>query len=373
MFALTGLCLSAITSLFASIIPILLVSLGGLLRFAIPRAVELPRYVKVLVLLYQDSKPDSQTRKYTTGALLILGSLLTFMAHSFVPFTGVPIIGAVTTPIALLFASVVLLATLDLVAKLNEPYLSNLQTIYTADEFRNMNDDLLTLKSMLGPSWIELTKKIQKVFDDLAPRITELGKEISVEINNYFGTQLSELFVYLDCENSSKIVLSESDLKVISEGLEPWRKVSGSLVLGTLTGAGTGMVASSVATATLAPVAWWAPFVPGAIQTMLVGGRTVVGAATFSMCTVAAPIALGLTIGTGVFSTTMFALSKIEEQKLSQFLADVIIASLPMAQADGEFSEAEKLSIQQLLANPRIQQKDKNRVNVALCSGSDAK
>lgn len=95
-------------------------------------------------------------------------------------------------------------------------------------------------------------------------------------------------------------------------------------------------------------------------------GKTVVSAATFSMCTVAAPIALGLTIGTGVFSTTMFALGKIEENKLSQFLADVIIASLPMVRVDGEFSEDEKLAIQQLLANPKIQQKDKDRVKAAL-------
>ena len=111
----------------------------------------MPRYIKVLILLYQDSNPDAQTRKYVTGALLILGSLLTFMAHSFVPFTGVPLIGAVTTPIALLVATVVILATLDLVTRLNEPYLANIKTIY-ADEFQEMQDDLLTLKSMLGPS-----------------------------------------------------------------------------------------------------------------------------------------------------------------------------------------------------------------------------
>ena len=115
------------------------------------------------------------------------------------------------------------------------------------------------------------------------------------------------------------------------------------------------MAASCMAAASLTPATWWTPFVPGAIQGMLLGGKTVVRAATFSMCTVAVPIALGLTIGTGVFSATMFALGKIEENKLSQFLADIIIASLPMVRPDGEFSEDEKLAIQQLLANPKIQ------------------
>ena len=81
-----------------------------------------------------------------------------------------------------------------------------------------------------------------------------------------------------------------------------------------------------------------------------------------------APIALGLTIGTTVFSATMFALGKIEEKNLSQFLADVIIAALPMIRADGDFSEEENLSIQQLLSNPKIADRDKTRVNNALHS-----
>jgi len=367
MFALASLALSGMTSLFVSIAPILIISLGALVNFALSRATQIPKYIRILVLLYQDSSPNSQTRKYTSGALLLLGSLLTFMAHSFVPFTSVPLIGAITTPIALLIALVVLLATLDIITKINEPYFANLETIYSED-FENINDDLLTLKATLGPTWDDLIKKTQKIFDDLSPRITELGKDLSIEINKYFSEKLSELVVYLDCENSSRIVLSESDIQVISESLEPWQKVGSSTILGAMTGTGSGLMASSVVSATLAPAAWWSPLVPGAVQTMLVGGKTVVSSAAFSMYTVAAPIALGLTIGTSVFSATMFTFSKIEEQKLSQFLADVIIASLPMIRADGEFSSEEKISIQQLLANPKIQNKDRKRVDDALHS-----
>lgn len=367
MLGLTGLAFSAATMVFGNVTPFLLRSLAVLMTFAVSRAVNIPKYIKILFLIYKDSDPQSQTRKYLTGTLLVLSSLLAFMAHSFIPFTGVPVIGLVTTPIALLLASVVILASLDVVVHINEPYIKNIKLSYTVD-FQEMQDDLLTLRNLVGPSWQDLTKKLQKIFDDLAPKIAELGDEVFAEIDRYFSSHLSELVVYLDRKNSAKIILNESDIKIITESLEPWKKVGGSFVLGALTGAGTGMAASSVAAASLAPAVWWTPFVPGAIQTILVGGRTVVGAATFSACTVAAPIAIGLTVGTGIFSAAMFAHGKIEKKKLSQFLADVIIASLPMLRADGEFSEDEKSSIQQLLTNPSIYEQDKNRVNTALSS-----
>ncbi|WP_339385017.1 TerB family tellurite resistance protein [Iningainema tapete] len=367
MFALTGLALPAVTSLFASIIPIIFTSLGSLLGFAIPRAGQLPRYIKALIILYQDSTPESQTRKYVTGALLILGGLLTFIAHSFVPFTGVPILGAVTTPIALLIAFVVILTTLDLITHLNEPYLANLKAIHT-DDLQNMQDDLLSIKVQLGKNWTELSKKVQKILNDLSPKIAECGKDVSNEINKYFSKQLYELVLYLDTKNSTKISLNESEIKIISDSLEPWKKVGGSFILGAGAGAGTGMLASTVAAANLAPAAWWTPFVPGALQTFFFGGKTVVSATAFSMYTIAAPIALGLTIGTGAFSATMFALGKIEETKLSQFLSDIIIASLPMLRADGEVSEEEKLAVIQILNNPLISQTDKNRVKAAMDS-----
>ncbi len=365
MFALAGLALPAATGLFAAFIPIVFASLGSLLGFAISRAAQLPHYIKLLVLLYQDAAPESETRKYTTGALLILGGILAFMAHSFVPFTGMPVIGAVTTPIALLFASVVILITLDLVTRINEPYIGNLKFAYS-DDFQNMKDDLLTVKSIIGPSWEEMLTKAKKIFDDLTPRLAELGQDLSDEINKYFSNQLSELVIYLDVKNNSKVTLTELEIKVISESLEPWKKVGGSFVLGSLTGAGTGMLASTVAASSLAPATWWTPFVPGAVQSFLLGGTTIVGVTAFGAATVAGPIVLGLTIGTGVFSATMLALGKIEEQKLSQFLADVIIASLPMIQADGQVSQEEKDAVTHLLANSQINKQDKERVKSAL-------
>lgn len=54
----------------------------------------------------------------------------------------------------------------------------------------------------------------------------------------------------------------------------------------------------------------------------------------------------------------MYAFNNAEAEKLSQFLADIIIASLPMLKADEIVDENEKLAIKQLLANPQINQKD---------------
>jgi hypothetical protein len=64
------------------------------LLYKVPK---IPSYIKVLVAIYQDATPGSTIRKYLVIALLILGSILTFMVASFIPFTGAPIIGLVTS------------------------------------------------------------------------------------------------------------------------------------------------------------------------------------------------------------------------------------------------------------------------------------
>lgn len=365
MFPLAGLALPVVTSLFSATIPIIFTSLASLLGFALARISQLPRYIRILILLYQDAAPDSQSRKYATGALLALGGILSFMAHSFVPFTGVPIVNVVTAPTALLFALIILLVTLDLISSLNEPYIKSLKSVHPTD-FQEIQDDILLMKAQLGPKWSELTQKFQKVLDDLAPKLEEQGKEISETINKYFSTEITDLVLYLSSEDSSKIVLSEAEVKTIMESLEPWKKVGGSFLLGAGVGGGAGMAASSFAAASVAPATWWTPFVPGVLHGAVFGGKAVVSAAAFGMYTVTAPIALGLTIGTGVFGATMFALDKIEQGKLSEFLADIIIASLPMLRADGELSAEEELAVLQLLNNPKIEQKDRKRVEASM-------
>ncbi|GAP95650.1 tellurite resistance TerB family protein [Leptolyngbya sp. NIES-2104] len=367
--------LPSVSAIFSAIVPFAMMALGSLLGFAVSRVGQLPKYIKILILLYQDSAPDSQTRKYLTTALLILGSILTFMAHSFIPFTGVPFIGMVTAPIALLVAIVVALATLDLVSNLNEDHVRNFKTIHANGDFQSMQDDMLTLKVDMGDSWVDLTRKIQTVFEKAMPQIEALGQELakdgrdlSQEINKCFSYQLVELAVYFNGETGSKITLGESEIAAVRESLEPWQKVGTSLFAGSVAGIGSGMIASNAATAAFMPAAWWTPVatqLPGALRAAI-GMKTVVGASSYGLLTVGAPIALGLAIGAGTFGVTMYAFNQMEARNLSSFLADVILASLPMVKADGVFDEEEKTAINQLLANPQIQDHDRQRVRAVM-------
>ncbi|BAU15003.1 hypothetical protein LEP3755_55590 [Leptolyngbya sp. NIES-3755] len=306
---------------------------------------------------------------------IVLGSILTFMAHSFIPFTGFPGIGIVTTPIALLVALVVALATLDLVSNLNEDYVWNFKTIHGNGDFQAMQDDVLTLKVQMGDSWGDLTKKIQTVSEKAMPQIEALseelakqGKNLSQELNRCFSYQLVELAVYFNGDTASKITLSESEIAAVRESLEPWQKVGTSLFTGSIAGIGGGVIASNAATAAFMPAAWWTPFatqLPGAVRAAI-GMKTVVSASTYGVLTVGAPIALGLAIGAGTFGVTMYAFNQMEARNLSSFLADVILASLPMVKADGVFDEEEKTAIDQLLANPQIQDHDRQRVQAVM-------
>jgi uncharacterized tellurite resistance protein B-like protein len=367
--------LPSVSAIFSAIVPFAMTALGSLLGFSVSRLTRLPKYIQILILLYQDSAPDSQTRKYLTTALLILGSILTFMAHSFIPFTGVPVVGMVTAPIAALVAIVVALATLDLISNLNEEYVRNFKTINANGDFQTMRDDMLTLKVQMGDSWSDLTKKIQTVFEKAAPQLDALsktlaeeGKNFSQEINKCFSYQLLELAVYFNSETGSRITLGAAEIEAVKESLEPWQKVGTSLFTGSVTGIGSGVIASNAATAVFMPAAWWTPLasqLPGTIQAAL-GMKTVVSASTYGLLTVGAPIALGLAIGAGTFGATMFAFNQMEAQNLSSFLADVILASLPMVKADGVFDQEEKTAIEQLLANPQINDHDRKRVLAAM-------
>jgi hypothetical protein len=59
---------------------------GLLLQFTLPRLARIPLYIRLLLTIYQDTNLDAEARKYLTSAMLILGSILTFMTYSYVPF-----------------------------------------------------------------------------------------------------------------------------------------------------------------------------------------------------------------------------------------------------------------------------------------------
>jgi hypothetical protein len=104
--------------LLSAIAPVAAIVMG----FTLSRLTKIPRYVKLLRWLYEDSDPDSQARQYATLGLLLLSGILMFMAYSFVPGTALPVVGSVMTAIAAMLAVVVSLTALDLIFTLNEGY-----------------------------------------------------------------------------------------------------------------------------------------------------------------------------------------------------------------------------------------------------------
>jgi len=325
-------------------------------------------YIEILVAIYQDSSPESQTRKVLTAMLLGIGGIATFMAHSFIPFTTVPIIGVITGPIAILFATCVIFLTLDLVLSFNTDLQRDLVNRY-GSVGQEMLDDLTTIKHHVGPQWDEARQKVQTLVDEVLPKIIDLEKEMSAKgqdfsvlINGYFNGQVRDLILYVDRTKVNQLELTSTDIKIITDSLEPWQKVNASTFLGVTAGLGVGMGTSSIASSILVP----ATTLTHITSFLGLQSGILVGATTYTMLTAVAPIALGVGVGAGIFSGAIYAINEREKNSLSDFLGDVVIAALPMAHIDGNFDQAEKDAILQILMNAAIRQKDQKRVMEAL-------
>lgn len=362
-FASAGLPL--IASFFQSVFPVLAFSLGFLLKFSLERVSRLPSYIKLLHKIFRNTQPGSDTHKIVTVAMLILGGILSFMAFSFVPFTGVPIIGLATAPVATLLSVTVILLTLDLLMSLNAEFSAASFAAEYGDIGESLADDLLTVKHKVGPKWDKAVKQfhdtIQKTYPQLQEweeELSEAGKNFAAEIDSYFCDQMADLTLYLGQTPDERIKLTETEIKIVSESLESWKKVNAATVLGGMSGTGVGVGASSVASSVFMP----ATLVNKGLAFIGVKSGVMVSTSAYSLLTFAAPVALGLSTGATVFGGAMYALNEVEKRRLSAFLADVIIAALPIAYADGHFSTEEKESVQQLLVNAAILKKDQQRI-----------
>lgn len=124
--------------------------------------------------------------------------------------------------------------------------------------------------------------------------------------------------------------------------------------LGTLAGVGTSAVASSL-------------FVPASIWTTVQGffgisTGIVVGASTYSLLTLAAPVRLGVLATIGIYGGLMNWSNKEEAAKTSKFLSEIIIAALPMAWIDGELAEQEKDTVDRLITTSGIREKEQSLI-----------
>ena len=340
-----------ISQFFTSVI---IPAAAQLLKFTLPRIINIPRYLQLLWTIYHDSGTDAEARKYLTSLLLIIGTILSFMAYSYVPLTGVPIIGAMTTPVAAMLAIVIILASLDIIFKLNKEYLFSK---YPEDcEF--ITSEINALSNVSGKSWGKIVKQTQNLLDSVK-------KEIDPDAN-YDDTILTLINSFLSYlrppKDDASLSIEEIKSRIVAEGLPPLAKIGGSIAEGMTAGAITGAGVHGAATSMFVQTSFWT-----SLKTAIGWSSGIaVSASAYSLLTVAAPIGLTAIIGGGVFHGAMQLRNEGEKRKLSAFMADILIAVLPMAWVDGEFSNHEKDTVEQLLLNSAINEKDAKRVRTAM-------
>ena len=343
--------LPGITALFTNVlIPVA----GKLLTFTLPRLVRIPLYLRFLWTIYTDSESNAEARKSLTSVLLVLGSILTFMTYSYIPLTGVPILGVFTTPIAGMLAIVVSLVSLDTIFNLNREYL---QQKYP-EEFSSVSSDIAEISQVLGESWEEIVKQTQSLLDAVKEKV-----DPNKNYNDTLLALLNALNSYLwDPQSNQSLSPDQINKRIITEGLPPLAKVSGSLAEGALVGTAIGATANVAATGM---------FVQAGLLTSIkaafgLAGGIVVSGSVYTALTIAAPIGLAILGGAGIFQGTSFLRNEGEKIKLSSFLADVIIAALPMAWVDDELSQEEQDTIEQFMLNPALNKKDTQRIREAM-------
>lgn len=351
--------LPALSAIFALLLPVL----GAVLTFAVTRIPKIPSYIFLLKILYSDIDLSAKERKIITGGMLVIGSILTFMAYSLIPFTGVPLIGAITSPIAAAIALVVALVILDTIFAMNQGYyLQKLQR----EGFAGLDDieaDLKSLKDIFGKSWTKVTTTI----NDATKKIYEEGTKKGINFNDkpfqtYLNHELDGLKLYVNKTSVAEYQSISEDLLNKNNGND-WTKealsFSTGAALGTLAGVGASAAASSM-------------FVQASLVTTVQSflgmstGGIVVGATTFSFLTVAAPVGLGVLATIGIYSGLKGLSNKEQAAKMSQFLAEIIIAALPMAWIDGQLADKERDTVDRLMTTSGIRKEERDLIQKAI-------
>src|SRR5919202_2361308 len=346
--------LPVLTSIFALFLPVL----ATVINFSFTRIPKIPSYIRLLKILYSDIDSSAKERQILTGGLLVIGSILTFMAYSLIPWTGVPLIGAVTSPIAGAIALVVALAVLDTIFTMNKGYY--LQQL-RKQGFAGLDDleaDIKSLKDIFGKSW----QKVATTINESTQKIYEEGSKKGINFqdksfHDYLNHEIEGLKVYVGQASVAKYQGLNSALLNQTKDTD-WTTDALSFgtgaTIGTLAGIGTSTVASSV-------------FVQASLWTSIQGvfgvsTGVVVSASTYSLLTLAAPVGLGVLATVGIYSGLKDWKNKEEAAKMSKFLAEIIIAALPMAWIDGELADQEKDTVDRLITSSGIRKEDRELI-----------
>lgn len=351
--------IQSVLPVISTIFPLLVPVLAELIKFTLTRIPKIPSYIRLMKILYSDIDSSAKERQIITGGLLVIGSILTFMAYSLIPWTGIPLIGAVTSPLAGAIASVVALVILDTIFAMNEGYY---RQHLKKEGFAGLNDieaDINELKNTFGKSsW----QKVINTINEATQKIYEQGNKEGINFSdksfhNYLEHELEGLNVYVSKASVAEYQSLSPDLLLRNKDND-WTKDAFSFgtgaTVGTLAGIGTSTVASSV-------------FVQASLWTSIQGffgvsTGVVVGASTYSLLTLAAPVGLGVLATVGIYSGLKGWKNKEQAAKMSEFLSDIIIASLPMAWIDGELADQEKDTVDRLITTSGIREKEQSRV-----------
>jgi len=328
-----------------------------LLQFTMKRLPRIPIYLRLLWSIYTDSEPGSEARKYLTSVLLVLSSVLSFMTYCYIPLTGAFLVGALITPVAAMIALVVSLVALDSILALNHDYLCQKYP----EEFDTVSDDIQALKSALGgKKWEETVTQTQALLDDIKEKLDPNGI-----YDDTLLAAIKALDEYLwHPENDTSLSQEEINQRIVTEGLPPFAKVGGSL----LEGAGAGAVVGIGGHGLLASIFTQAGFWTGIQAFLGTASGIAVGPAAYTAIVVAAPISMAVVTGAGVCWGANALRNDGEKRKLSKFLAEVLIAALPMAWVDGSLSQEEEDTIEQLMQHAAITEQDMTRVRQAIQS-----
>lgn len=347
-----------ILSLVLNSITLIISVMRALLPVCVTRAKNIPSHIEAIMEIFRQPNIDANSKKILAVVLIALTGIIPFIAFSLIPFTGVPVIGLLTFPIACMLSFLLVCFSYEVVIipilKSQRVNLENLKI-----DFDKIKEDYLSVRHSMGPKWEKFVEKTRKIIKEHANEIEKIGKDLDIKVERLcehieesIEPSLKELTIFLN--SNEKVILAEEELKIIEDRMAAWQKVGVSGALSVAVGAGGAATAKSL----LIPATLW----NSVLSSIGLGSGTLVSATTFTVASIYAPIALG-----GLaFYAGIKGLKKIEQARLSDFLADVIIASMPMIYADGLIQEEEIDTIQHLISNPSLREKDRKRVLQAL-------
>ena len=247
-------------------------------------------------------------------------------------------------------ALVISLAALDSILVLNQAYLAEKYP----EEFALVDSDINELEKVMGKSWGEMLKQTQALLDVVKKSVDPDGG-----YDDTILASINALVSYLaDPQSDTSFSPEQINRRIVTEGLPPLAKIGGSVAEG-LTGAA---VAGTAAHGIAAHMFVQAGFLTSMKAAVGLASSMVVSAPVYAALVGAAPIGLAVAAGAGIYGGAMTLRDEGEKRKFSAFLADVLIAALPIAWIDGDFSLEERDALKKLLLNPALNQKDEQRI-----------